>query len=48
MTEKVLEPEGNQSGNGGFTTEKDIDERICFFHIFVVVLPPDPLLMHET
>ena len=49
VTEKVLEPEGNRSGNGGFAmTERDFDERVCFFCIFVIVLLADPLLMHAT
>jgi hypothetical protein len=32
VNDKVLEPEGNRSGNLGFAmTEKDIDERVCFY-----------------
>ena len=32
VNDKVLESEGNRSGNLGFAmTEKDIDERVCFY-----------------
>ena len=42
VNDKIVESEGNQSGNLGFAmTEKDIDERVCCFIFFDTWFPAD-------